>query len=31
LLTSANDQTLAFQIDDNAQGGADTFQISVSQ
>lgn len=32
LLTSAYDQTLAFRIDDNAQGGADTFQIrAVSQ
>jgi hypothetical protein len=30
LPTSANDQTLAFRIDDNSQGGADTYQISVS-
>jgi hypothetical protein len=30
LPNSANDQTLAFRIDDNAQGGADTYQISVS-
>jgi hypothetical protein len=30
LPASANDQTLAFRIDDNAAGGADTYQISVS-
>ena len=30
LPNSANDQTLAFRIDDNAQGGADTYQINVS-
>ena len=30
LPTSANDQTLAFRIDDNSQGGADTYQINVS-
>jgi hypothetical protein len=27
---ATNDQTLAFRIDDNSQGGADTYQISVS-
>jgi hypothetical protein len=30
LPTSANDQTLAFRIDDNSAGGADTYQISVT-
>ena len=30
LPTSANDQTLAFRIDDNSQGGADTYEIRVS-
>ena len=30
LPASANDQTLAFRIDDNSQGGADTYQITVS-
>jgi hypothetical protein len=30
LPTSANDQTLAFRIDDNSQGGADAYQINVS-
>ena len=30
LPTSANNQTLAFRMDDNQWGGADTYQISVS-
>jgi hypothetical protein len=30
LPTSANDQTLAFRIDDNSAGGADTYEIHVS-
>lgn len=30
LPTSANDQTLAFRIDDNSWGGADTYDIRVS-
>jgi len=30
LPATANEQTLAFRIDDNSQGGADTYQISVS-
>ena len=30
LPTSANDQTLAFRIDDNDAGGADTYEIHVS-
>ena len=28
--TTTNGQTLAFRIDDNSQGGADTYQISVT-
>jgi hypothetical protein len=30
LPTSANDQTLAFRIDDNGWGGADTYEIRVT-
>jgi len=30
LPSTANDQTLAFRIDDNAAGGADTYLISVA-
>jgi hypothetical protein len=30
LPNATNDQTLAFRIDDNSQGGADTYEIHVS-
>jgi hypothetical protein len=30
LPNSANDQTLAFRIDDNGWGGADTYEIRVT-